>query len=137
MTTAPANDLQKAVYQILIADADVSALVGARVFDTVPGDGHTTPYITFGPSDEIGMEMNGIEAAEHSLQIDVWSEKKGGFKECKAITFAVKKALQRKAVDLETHGLAELWIEQRRHMRDQDQITSHGIVIVQALIEER
>ncbi|APE43411.1 hypothetical protein BOO69_08270 [Sulfitobacter alexandrii] len=133
---APANELQAAIYQILRADSAVSALVGDGVFDRVPKAGDVPPYITFGPSDEIEADMLCITSAEHSLQIDVWSERQGGFKECKEITYAVKKALHEVEIDLPTHALVQIRVVRRLHLREPDGITSHGVVTVEADIEE-
>jgi hypothetical protein len=134
---APANELQSAIWSILTADVDVSALVGAKVFDQPPSGTVEAPYITFGPADEIEDDADCISATDHSFQIDVWSEKKGGFKECKEITHAVKVALHEVEVDLPTHALVEMRVTRRRHFRDPDGITSHGVVTVEAMIEER
>lgn len=133
---SPANELQAAVYQILVADAAVGALVDNRIFDRVPKAGDEPPYVTFGPSDEIEEEMECITSAEHSLQIDVWSEKQGGFKECKEITFAVKKALHLVEIDLPTHALVRIRVARRQHLRDPNGITSHGVLTIEADIEE-
>lgn len=133
---APANELQAAIYEILLADTAVNALVDDRVFDRVPKSGDVPPYITFGPSDEVEDEMVCITSAEHSLQIDVWSEKQGGFKECKEITFAVKKALHEIEIDLPTHALVQIRVARRLHLREPDGITSHGVLTIEADIEE-
>ncbi len=111
--------------------------MGPRVFDRVPNAGDTAPYITFGPSDEVEDDAECISSSVHSLQIDVWSEQQGGFKECKEVTYAVKKALHDVSIDLPTHALVEMRVTQRRHFRDPDGITSHGVVTVEAMIEER
>jgi len=134
---APANELQAAIYDILVADAGVGALVGNRIYDRVPMAGDMPPYITFGPSDDFENDADCITSADHSLQIDVWSEKQGGFKECKEVTHAVKVALHLVSVNLPTHALVELRVTQRRHFRDPDGITSHGVVVVEAMIEEK
>lgn len=134
---APSNELQKAVYDLLIGDAGVSALVQGRVFDRVPESGDVLPNITFGPADEIEADADCIDIADHSLQIDVWSSYQGGFRECKEITFAVRRALHHVTVDLATHALIDMRVVQVRHFRDPDGITSHGVVAIEAMIEEK
>lgn len=134
---SPANELQTAIYGALIADTAVAALVGAKIYDRVPMASDVAPYVTFGPSDEVEEDSDCITAGDHSLQIDVWSEKQGGFKECKEITYAIKVALHQVSFDLPTHALVETRVTQRRHFRDPDGITSHGVVTVEAIIEER
>lgn len=134
---SPANELQAAVYDILMADTAVRALVGTRIYDRIPAASDVPPYITFGSSDDVESDADCITSGEHALQIDVWSEKQGGFKECKEITHAVKVALHEVAVDLPTHALVEMRVTSKRHFRDPDGITSHGVVTVEAMIEER
>lgn len=134
---SPSNELQTAIYDLLRLDTAVAAMVGTRIYDRVPAASDVPPYITFGPSDELEDDAECITSSAHSLQIDVWSEKQGGFKECKEITHAVKVALHEVAVDLPTHALVEMRVTQRRHLRDRDGITSHGVVTIEAMIEER
>ncbi|MGB0855032.1 MAG: DUF3168 domain-containing protein [Pikeienuella sp.] len=134
---APANELQAAVFSILTSDAGLTALVGGRVYDRVPMDGDQAPYITFGPSDEVSDDAECMIADDHTLQIDIWSEYQGGFKEAKEIAFAVKQALHGVDIDLPTHALIEIRADNRRYLRDPDGVTSHGIVTVEAMIEER
>lgn len=133
---SPDNEFQKAVFDLLVADEGVGALVGDRIYDRVPMAGDVPPYITFGPSDSTEADADCVPSEDHALQIDVWSEKQGGFKECKAITYAVKSALHQVAVDLPTHALVEMRVTARRHFRDPDGITSHGVVTVEAMIDE-
>lgn len=134
---APANDLQKAIYEVLANDTGVSALVSGRIFDRVAREGDVAPLITFGPSDEVDADADCIDMADHSLQIDVWSEYQGGFRECKEITFAIKQALHGAVIDLETHALLDIRVAQIRHMRDPDGLTSHGVLSIEAMVEER
>jgi len=134
--SAPDNEFQSAVFNLLVADTDVGALVGDRIYDRVPMAGDIPPYITFGPADATNEDADCIPSENHALQIDVWSEKQGGSKECKAITYAVKKALHEVSVNLPTHALVEMRITQRRHFRDPDGITSHGVMTVEAMIED-
>lgn len=134
---APANELQAAIYGLLVADPEVSALIDGRVYDRVPKSGDVPPNITFGASDETDADAECIIAADHSIQVDVWSEYQGGARECKEITHAVKRALHHVAIDLPTHALVEIYVSQMRHFRDPDGITTHGVVVVEAMIEER
>jgi hypothetical protein len=133
---SPANELQAAVFGLLTADAGVAALVGTRIYDRVPMASDVPPYITFGPADEYEDDADCIRSSNHSLQIDVWSEKQGGFKECKEITHAVNLAIHQVSVNLPSHALTELRVTRRLHFRDPDGITSHGVVTVGAIIEE-
>lgn len=134
--SSPDNELQAAIYDILTADSALSAIIAGRVYDRVPMDGDIAPYVTFGPADVQSDDAECIEAGDHFLQIDVWSEKQGGFKECKEITHLIKRVLHKAEIDLPTHALVEMRVTNKRHLRDPDGITSHGIVTVEAMVEE-
>lgn len=135
--SAPANELQAAIYGILQADADLTAIVGDRIFDRVPKAGDVPPYVTFGPADEVNNDADCIDAADHALQIDVWSEKQGGFKEAKEIAFLIKRAVHEVEFDLPTHALVEMRVTIIRYVRDQDGLSSRAIISVEAMVEER
>ena len=132
---APENELQAAIWGVLVADTDLAALVGNKVYDRVPMASDVAPYVTFGPSDHVPEDAECIDGIDVSVQVDVWSEKQGGFKECKEITWAIRKALHEVEIDLPTHALAEMRVTQTRHFRDPDGITSHGVVTVEAQLE--
>ena len=53
------SELQKAVYDTLIDDAEVVALVGDRIYDGAPAD-LAFPYITFGPTDSSSDDVNCV-----------------------------------------------------------------------------
>ena len=66
--TAPAAELQKAVFDALAADAALAALVGARIYDHAPAN-VAFPYVTFGRTSvydwSTGTE-SGTRAALHA-----------------------------------------------------------------------
>lgn len=129
----PALTLQKAIRDKLLATADVTALVGTRVYDRVPIDA-TYPYISIGPTQTIADDAECIEGFEVFQQIDVWSQKPG-FPEEKEIAGAARRAIHR--IDLSLEGFALVEIEHRvtRHMRDPDGLTSHAAIEFRAMVE--
>lgn len=129
-----ANALQKALYETLLADAGVTDLVGAEIYDRPP-ETAGFPRITFGPAeeDEDGGDDLGVEV--HAIQIDIWSRYQGGAKECKAISGAIKKALDGVEPDMGEYALSFWRIDGVRYLDDPDGATTHGVVRVEAHIE--
>lgn len=129
-------ELQKLVVGLLTADAAVVGLLKARVFDRVP-EKSLFPYVSIGPSGYVDDDAECITGGEHTLQLDIWSRSPAGFLECKQVADAVKQALHLNETGaLESHALGELRVLSVRFERDPDGLTSHGIVTLQALIEE-
>lgn len=129
-------DLQKLIYDTLRNDAGVMAQVSG-VYDSVPDNpwGAKQAYISFGPVDVVEDDAECIYGATHAFQIDCWSRKKGSV-HCKQIVDAVKKALHDKSADLGDYGLAQMRVTMRRVFADPDGVTTHGVVTVEADIEE-
>lgn len=126
--------LQKLVFDALRADATVSAQIAGRVYDRVPAE-PTFPYASFGAYDFVSDDADCIDAGEHTLQVDVWSRAVGRV-QAKQITDAVRHALHGHEADMGTYGLVEMRADFAQVIGDPDGLTSHGIVIVTAMIEE-
>lgn len=120
---------QKAVFELLVADAEVHALVADRIYDGVPED-PVWPYVSFGPSD-VPTYSDGascVEGRTEALQIDVWSSAQGRLRLAKEVCDAVAAALHLARPDL-THGrLHEMRVTSMRVRPDADGITAHGVV---------
>lgn len=128
-------ELQKAIYDALVADAGVGALVGDRIYDGAPSE-HQFPCITFGPVDSFNEDLVCVDARTETVQLDVWSRDQGRMRPCKEICDAVKDALHLADLTLEQHALIRIRIEGIRVFRDADGITAHGVVTVFADLEE-
>lgn len=129
------NELQALIYQRLTGNTGVTAIVGSRVYDNPIGK-DAFPYISFGPSDVVEDDADCITGRIETVQIDCWSRYQGGFREVKDLADAVKKALHRYAGTLTVNALVEMTVESIRYFRDPDGLTSHGVVTVQAIVEE-
>lgn len=127
--------LQAAIHARLTGDAALSALIGSRIHDLPPAP-VTAPYVSYGPSTTVPLDAECIAAREETLQIDVWSEAQDGYREAKTICDAIKGALHEADLDLGTHALAQIRIAAMRVFRDPDGRTTHGVLTVQAVIEE-
>lgn len=132
---SPAVELQRAIFAALTGDSRVTGLCGQRIHDRVP-EKPVFPYISFGPSQTVDAGTDCIAAGEHFLQIDVWSRKPGKI-EAKNITHAIKRVLHGAELQLASHALAMIEVEDERHVMDSDGLTVHGFVSVRAIIEER
>jgi hypothetical protein len=68
---SPGWVLQKAIYEALVANAALVALLGApRVYDDVPR-GAAFPYVTFGPSVVRDWSTGSEGGTEHLLTLHV------------------------------------------------------------------
>ena len=129
------NALQKLIYDQLVASGPVGALVGDRIYDR-PSATVAPPYITFGASDSVPDDHECIDGRLETLQLDVWSEAQDGKRECKAIVDAVKRALHDAVGNLDVGALVTMRVTLVRVFDDPDGRTTHGIVQVEAVIEE-
>lgn len=129
------NELQTLIYQRLVNDVGVQAIVGSRVYDNPTGK-NDFPYVSFGPSDVVEDDADCITGRIETIQIDCWSRYQGGFKEVKTLADAVKKALHRYAGTLTVNALVEMTVRSVRYFRDPDGLTSHGVITLQAIVEE-
>jgi hypothetical protein len=137
MISSPQAELQGLLWASLTADAGVMALADA-VHDTVPPKPFAGPqkaYVSFGPSDVTDDGAECIIAGVHTLQLDCWSRQIGSV-HCKRLTDAVCAALDEKPLELADNALAEIRVVLRQVMRDPDGLTTHGIIQVEAQIEE-
>lgn len=127
--------LQKAVVAALKANATVSGLVGARVYDMQPADA-VYPFVSLGPSSFVPSDDECIEARDETLQIDVWSRDNGLMHPCRAITDAVFAALHEVTLTLDDpYANVETNITLAQVFMDPDGLTAHGVVQVTAMIE--
>lgn len=138
MSTSSQYELQKLLYETLKADADVMALAD-DVYDAVPPDPFNEKskngYISFGAVDVVDDDATCITAGVHTIQLDCWSRRVGSV-HCKRMVDAVRKALHEKPLQLTDNALAEIRVLMTMTMRDPDGLTTHGVLQVEAQIEE-
>lgn len=131
---SPSLELQGAIVDRLKATAAVTALVADRIYDTVP-DGATFPYVTAGEGDELSEDADCVTGFDISLDIDVWSRKKG-FPEAKQISDAVRSALTEVELSIATNALVYFQHRQTRFLRDPDGLTQHAVLTFEAFVEQ-
>lgn len=93
MSYALSAALQAAVYQHLLADPELSALIGGAIYDEVPVGSTPPTYVSLG--DESVRERSDMtgEGAEHRFTVSVISAA-AGFRAAKDVAGAVADALQ-------------------------------------------
>lgn len=126
--------LQKFIRAALLADAGISALIGDRVYDRRPDDPQF-PYVSFGASDFSPDNMEGLSARIETIQIDVWSRAVGAV-ECRRLNDLIKAALHQAGGEMDGGDLVLMNVLTVRTMRDPDQLTTHGVLTIEAHIEE-
>jgi hypothetical protein len=92
MSYAMSSALQSAVYQHLLADTGVAALVGAAVYDALPGGNVPDVYVSLGPETVTDASDKTGYGAQHQFTISVITEN-AGFGAAKAVAGAVNDAL--------------------------------------------
>lgn len=133
---SPAEELQRAVFAALKADAALQGLVDG-IFDRVPdggGFGRHEAYVSFGPHDVVEDDADCILGDAHTLQLDVWSRAVGATA-AKAICGRVKLLLHEQDLPFTVNALVELRVASTRTLADPDGLTTHGIVVLAAEIE--
>ena len=133
-------ELQIAIVERLKAYGPLVALIGQRVYDSVPRDSSgnvssaTFPYVSFGPETAVGEQFECIIGSEITIQLDAWS-RGVGFPEVKKIAGAVRAALHNYPLPLAENALVSFEYEGRRIFRDPDGKTSHAVLTFRAIVE--
>ena len=127
------NELQTAIVQTLKNDDDVKAIVGGRVYDSVPADAEF-PYISLGPMISGTTLADCFEIDDISIQIDAWSRDTGST-EMRELADAARRALTKADLELENNGLVTFNHERTRELRDPDGLTSHAVIEFEASVQ--
>lgn len=129
-------ETQKAIFDLLVADAGVHAFVADRIYDGVPDD-VATPFIAFGPSDvTIETDACGQTHRSERLQIEAWASDHSRLWKCKAICDAIKAALHQAESDLDEGALVSVEVVSMAVRPDADGIMAQGIVSVEIKTDE-
>ncbi len=116
MSYASAAALQAAVYQRLMADSAVDALVGSAIYDAVPPGPLPGLYLSLGPEDARDRSDQTGAGAEHEFSVSVVSDA-AGFQTAKALAAAVSDALVGAELILARGRLVDLWFLRARARR--------------------
>lgn len=132
--TSPAVELQKLLFDQITGDVAIMAKLSA-MYDRVPSDA-AHPYGSFGPRQRYPEDAACISASNHRIQLDFWS-REVGVVECEEIVDLVRRKFNGADLDLPNNALVSMRVTMDRVLDDPDQLTHHGIVMIEALIEER
>jgi hypothetical protein len=133
--TAPAAELQKAVFEALAANAAVTALLGGgKIYDHAPAN-VAFPYLTFGGTSIFDWSTGTESGTEQLFTLHVWSKAKGK-KETLAIMEAVRALLDDGSLELDAHHLVNMRLEFAEARYDEDLSVHHGLLRFRAVTEE-
>lgn len=110
MSYGMAAALQSAVYQHLLADSAVSALVGDAVYDAVPAGDVVDTYVSLGPEDVRDRSDKSGSGAEHRFTVSVVTQS-AGFGAAKDVAAAIGDALEDADLVLNRGRVVGLWFE--------------------------
>lgn len=122
MLTDPSLDIQGAI--VAAVKTATSSTVSGRVYDSVPTS-PTFPYVTLGNGDvtpELGEQTN---AADITMQIDVWS-RGVGFGEAKTIAKSIISALHDADLTVPNNKNVSILFQTANYLRDPDGLTRHA-----------
>ena len=131
--TAPAAELQRAVFEALGGDAAIAAVVDGRIFDHAPAN-VAFPYVTFGRTSIYDWSTGTESGTEQLFTLHVWSKAKGKA-ETLAIMELARRALHDKDLALEGHRLINLRAEFEEARYDEDLAVHHGLLRFRAVTE--
>lgn len=110
MSYGVAGALQEAVYQHLLADPGVNALVGGGVYDALPAGPVPETYVSLGAEEVLDRSDASGAGALHRFTVSVISEA-SGFAAAKAVAAAVGDALLGADLVLSRGRVVGLWFE--------------------------
>jgi hypothetical protein len=131
----PSLALQKGVYAALGSAAEVSTLVGTRIFDRVtPNAGF--PYIRIGNDQVLNEDQDCVqECVEVFSTIDVFSRAQGK-SEAKNVAGAIARALNEDTITIEgAYSLLQFVHQETRFLDDPDGLSTHAVLTFHALID--
>jgi hypothetical protein len=116
MTYALAADLQRAVYQTLVADTALQAQIGDAIYDVVPAGQLPSTYVSLGPEDVRDWSDKTGKGARHDFTISVVTDA-AGFQTAKVVAGAVTDALTNVDMSLDGGSLVSLTFRRARALR--------------------
>ncbi len=119
MSYANAQALQAAVYQALVSDAAVAALVGTAIYDTVPSGDVPPLYVSLGPEQAQDASDKTGRGALHRFMVSVTSDQ-SSFSTSLAVAAAICDALIDAPLTLARGRLVSLTFDRATATRRKD-----------------
>src|SRR5262245_51700331 len=129
---SPEKELQGEIVNLLRATTAVTDWVDERVYDHIP-DTRQFPFVSLGSTISVSEEIDCIDSINITQQVDVWSRELG-FPEVKEIADVVRKTVVG-LQELQINALVRLAHTLTTTMRDPDGLTSHSVLMFEALVE--
>jgi Protein of unknown function (DUF3168) len=122
MSYGMAAALQAAIYQRLMADSVLDALVGGAIYDAVPPGNTAETFVSIGPETSRDASSQTERGAVHEFSVSVVTDA-AGFQKAKAAAVAVSDALTGATLVLARGHLVGLWFlrANARRVGDADQ----------------
>jgi hypothetical protein len=134
--TAPAADLQKALFTALTADAALIGLLGGpKIHDNAPANA-AFPYVTFGRTSLYDWSTGTEIGTEQLFTLHIWSKAQGK-QETLAVMDAIRARLDQAPLTLDHHHLVALRFEYAEARFDEDLSVYHGLLRFRAVMEGR
>jgi hypothetical protein len=132
--TAPAVELQRAIFAALKQHGPLAALLGGeKIFDSVPPK-VVFPYVTFGRTSLYDWSTGTESGTEQLFTLHIWSKGKGK-KETLDIMDACKACLHESGLTLDGHHLVNLRLEFAEARYDENLLVHHGLLRFRAVTE--
>ncbi len=135
MTYALSAELQKAVYQALMADTNLQAQIGEAIYDAVPAGQPPSTYVSLGPEDVRDWSDKTGRGARHDFTISVVTDE-AGFQAAKLIAASVADALTGAELVLGRGTLISLMFRRARAARAEDGTMRRIDLSFRALVAE-
>ena len=125
MSGSSLYDIQKAIYDTLLADVDLNNIVDSRIYDFTP-DNTVFPYITIG-EDTVGPYSTFDRFGQESIEtIHVWS-RYNGYAEVKTILDQIARLLGNKFIPIDNWYDVGCWYDSTTNLVEPDGITRHAV----------
>jgi hypothetical protein len=132
LMTAPAVELQNAVFANLRGDTALLAAVGAERIVAQPSANVAFPYIGFGRSSVYDWSTGTEKDTEQLFTLHVWSKAKGE-DETTGIMEIARVRLADKVMMLDNHQPVEVKLEFAEARYDEDLAVHHGLLRFRAV----
>lgn len=129
----PSLELQGSLFNNLLADAGVTALVGNRIYDRVPQNTQF-PYISIGEFQTVDDGAECVDGVEVFADLHVWSRSAGQV-QAKQIASAIRRVIHDQAFPVAGFNLVDIRHRDTRFLQDPDGETTHGVITFRALID--
>lgn len=129
------TELQAAIYTKLTGTTAVSDLVDGRIYDDVPDNLDSFPYVTVGDDTLTRWDTDDSNGFEAILNIHVWSRYRGR-KETKEIQKAIYDALHNTTLVVSGYDTIVIQQQSALTLLDPDGKTRHGVQALKVLIDE-